>query len=74
MFDISNIGKMLIFIGVVIAAIGLLMTLGGKLPSIGRLPGDIHYKGDNFTFYFPLATSLIASIVLTLVLWFINRK
>ena len=74
MIDISHIGKMLIFIGVAIAVIGLLITLGGKLPWIGRLPGDIQYKGENFTFYFPLATSLIISVALTVVLWLINRK
>lgn len=74
MIDISNIGKMLIFIGLAIAVIGLLITLGGKLPWLGRLPGDIQYKGGNFTFYFPLATSLIISVALTVVLWLINRK
>jgi hypothetical protein len=74
MFDISNIGKGLILVGLAIAGIGLLLTLGGKLPWIGRLPGDFHYKGEHFSFYFPLATSLVLSIVLTVVLWFFNRK
>jgi len=72
--DISPIGRILIIIGLAVAAIGLLLTLGGKLPWFGRLPGDIQYKSENFTFYFPLATSVIVSIVLSLVLWFINRK
>jgi membrane protein implicated in regulation of membrane protease activity len=72
--DISPIGRILIIIGLAVAAIGLLLTLGGKLPWFGRLPGDIQYKGENFTFYFPLATSVIVSLVLSLVLWLINRK
>jgi hypothetical protein len=72
--DLSPIGRILIILGMAIAAIGLLLTLGGKLPWFGRLPGDIQYKGENFTFYFPLATSVIISIVLSLVLWLINRK
>jgi len=72
--DLSPIGRVLIIVGLAVAAIGLLLTLGGRFPWFGRLPGDIQYKGENFTFYFPLATSVIISIVLSLVLWLINRK
>ena len=64
-------GKILIVLGLVIAVIGLLITLG--LP-IGRLPGDITVRRGNFTFYFPLATSILASILLTLLLMFLTRK
>lgn len=60
--------------GLAIAGMGLLVMLGGKLPWLGRLPGDIFYRGERFTFYFPLATSVIASIVLTLILWLITRR
>jgi hypothetical protein len=74
MFDFSGIGKILIVIGLVIAGIGGLILLGGKIPWIGRLPGDFYYKGKNFTFYFPLATSIIVSIILTIILIFIGRK
>jgi hypothetical protein len=74
MFDFSGIGKILIIIGLVIAGIGGLILLGGKIPWIGRLPGDFYYKGKNFTFYFPLATSIIISIILTIILIFIGRK
>ena len=63
-------GRLLIVLGLVIAAVGLLMTFG--LP-IGRLPGDMTIRRGNFTFYFPLATSIIASIVLTL-LMFLTRR
>jgi hypothetical protein len=65
---------MLIFFGAVLAAIGLLLVLIGRtnLP-IGRLPGDILYRGKHTTFYFPLATSILLSIVLSLVLYFFGR-
>jgi hypothetical protein len=63
-------GKTLVFIGLAIAGIGLLVILG--IP-IGRLPGDIYVRRGNFSFYFPLATSIILSIVLTLVLALIRR-
>jgi hypothetical protein len=64
------VGKLLVFLGLGIAGLGLLMMLG--VP-IGRLPGDIYVKRDGFSFYFPLTTSIILSIVLTLVLAFFRR-
>jgi hypothetical protein len=63
-------GKFLVIIGVVIAAIGLLVMLG--VP-IGRLPGDITYRKGNTTVYFPLATSILASIILTLLFALFRR-
>lgn len=68
-----GLGKMLIVMGLAVAAVGVLLTLAGKLPWIGKLPGDIYIKKDNFTFYFPLATSIIISIILSLVLWLFRR-
>jgi hypothetical protein len=62
---------MLIVLGLLIAGVGLLMTMG--LP-IGRLPGDFTIKRGNFTFYFPLATSILASIVLTLIMMLFSRR
>jgi len=64
-------GRFLILAGLTIAGIGLLMTWG--LP-IGRLPGDFSYRRGNFGFYFPLATSIVISIVLTLLMWVFNRR
>ena len=64
-------GRTLIILGLLIAGVGLLMTLG--LP-IGRLPGDFTIRRGNFTFYFPLATSIVVSILLTLVMMFLMRK
>jgi hypothetical protein len=64
------LGKLLIVIGVIITGVGVLVMLG--VP-IGRLPGDITVKRGNFTFYFPLATSIIASILLTLLMSLLRR-
>ena len=60
------LGKMLILLGVLIIVIGLLLLVGEKIPWIGKLPGDIIIRKKNFTFYFPLATSILISIILTL--------
>jgi hypothetical protein len=65
------VGRLLIIAGLVIAAVGLLMTWG--LP-IGRLPGDFTVRRGNFTFYFPLATSIVVSILLTILMMFLTRK
>ena len=64
-------GKLLIVLGLVIVAVGLLVTLG--VP-IGRLPGDFTIRRGNFSFYFPLATSILASILLTLIMMFFSRR
>jgi formate hydrogenlyase subunit 3/multisubunit Na+/H+ antiporter MnhD subunit len=64
------VGKALVLIGLVVAGIGLLMMLGVPL---GRLPGDIAVRRGNFSFYFPLTTSIVVSIVLTLLLAWLRR-
>jgi len=69
-----GLGKVLLIVGLIMAAIGLFMMFAGKIPWIGRLPGDIVHKSENVTFYFPLGTSILISIVLTLIFWFIGRK
>jgi len=74
MNDFSQFGKIFLIIGVVVAGVGLLMMIGGKIPWIGKLPGDFFFKGDKFTFYFPITTSILVSVVLTLILWLINRR
>jgi len=65
------VGRILVILGLVIAAVGVLVTLG--VP-IGRLPGDFTIRRGNFSFYFPLTTSIIASIVLTLIMMFFTRR
>ncbi|MBN1830112.1 MAG: DUF2905 domain-containing protein [Deltaproteobacteria bacterium] len=69
-----QLGKILIVVGLLIAAVGVFLSLGGKIGWIGRLPGDILIKGKRGVFYFPLATSIIASVVLSFVLYLIKRK
>ena len=64
-------GRLLIIAGLIIAGVGLLITLG--LP-IGRLPGDIMVRRGNFSFYFPLTTSIVVSIILTLLFMFLGRR
>src|SRR5437868_8377205 len=70
----AELGKVLIFFGVVLIILGALFLLLGRTQfPIGRLPGDIIYRGKNTTFYFPLATSIILSVVLSIVLYVIGR-
>jgi hypothetical protein len=77
MDEFGWLGRMLILAGILLAALGGLLMLAGKIPGLGesggwfgRLPGDLYIKRDNFTFYAPLTTGLIVSVVLSL-LWFI---
>ena len=70
----SEIGRVLIVLGVVIAVVGLVLVIFGRVPWVGRLPSDVHVQRGNWTFYFPLGTSILLSIVLTLVLWLIGRR
>jgi hypothetical protein len=66
MFGLGALGKMLVLLGVFIVLIGLLLMMGDKIPWIGRLPGDIVIKKEKFTFYFPLATCILISLLITL--------
>ncbi len=70
----GDLGRMLVFVGGLLLVIGVVLIFAGKvnLP-IGRLPGDIVYRGKHTTFYFPLMTSILLSIILSLVLYFVNR-
>lgn len=70
----TDLGKLLIVIGAALILAGILLLLVGRLHvPIGRLPGDIFYRGKNTTFYFPLATSVLLSILLTLILYAIGK-
>jgi len=71
---VNDIGKILVGFGLLIALTGVVLVLVGRVPWIGRLPGDIHIQRGNFTFYFPLATSLLLSVVLTLLLYVVGRR
>lgn len=70
-----NVGRTLIILGLMVAALGVVITLGQKLPiRIGRLPGDIVIRGKHGVFYFPIVTSLLVSILLSFVLWLLGRR
>lgn len=74
MSEIGNIGKIVMIAGIAMVVLGGLLMLSGKIPWIGRLPGDIIVERKNFTFYFPLATSIVLSVILSLIFWLIGRK
>jgi hypothetical protein len=69
----GEMAKIIIMIGVVLVLIGLVMLFIQKVPFLGKLPGDILIKKGNFTFYFPLATSIIISIIISLILYIISK-
>ena len=70
----GDLAKILIFTGAILIAAGVIFLGLGKLPGIGRLPGDILIKKGDFTFYFPVITSVLVSILLSLILFLWNRK
>jgi Protein of unknown function (DUF2905) len=71
----EQLGRMLLVMGGLLALLGLFLMLGSKLPfRLGRLPFDFHYQRDNFSFYFPLGTSILLSLLLTLVFSVLNRR
>lgn len=70
----ATIGKALIIFGFILIALGLLLIFVNKAPFLGRLPGDIYIQRKNFTFYFPLATSILISIILSLIFWLWPRR
>ncbi len=71
--EFNHLGKVLILIGVFIAVLGFLILLGNKIPWLGKLPGDIYIKKENFTFYFPIVTSILISLILSLILYFFRK-
>ena len=69
----GDLGKLLILLGIVLVGVGLLLTVVGKVPWLGKLPGDISFKGEHVTFYFPLVTCLLISVVVSLILYLLRR-
>jgi hypothetical protein len=72
--ELQGLARALIFVGVILAGCGLVLLLAPKIPWIGRLPGDILIERNRFTFYFPLASCLAASLLLSLALWLFARR
>jgi hypothetical protein len=70
----NGLGKLLIMVGGILMIIGAVMVLAGKIPWLGRLPGDIYVERPNFIFFFPLSTSILVSVILSLVLYLFFRR
>ena len=74
----ADFGRTLMLLGIVLAVVGgglwLAGAAGARIPFLGRLPGDIHVQRDNWSFYFPLTTSILVSVVLTLILALLSRR
>ncbi len=74
MEPLREVGRVLLVLGVFLAAVGALLLFGGKLPfRLGRLPGDIVYQGRHTTLYFPIVTSIVLSVALSLIFWLISH-
>lgn len=71
---VNDIGKTLVVLGLMIALAGVLLVFVGRVPWVGRLPGDIHIQRGPWHFFFPLATSIVLSLLLTLVFWLFGRR
>ena len=71
--DLQPLARALIFLGVVLSGLGLILLLAPKVPFIGRLPGDISIQWEGFSFYFPLTSCLLASVLLSALLWVSGR-
>jgi len=70
-----SLGRTLIILGLIVIALGVVISLGERLPiRLGRLPGDIVLRGKHSVFYFPIVTSLLVSVVLSLIFWLFNRR
>lgn len=69
----SDLARMLIVFGVILVVVGLALLLVPKIPGLGKLPGDIVVKRESFTFYFPLGTCILISIILSLIFWLFRR-
>jgi hypothetical protein len=74
MGELSAFGKILIGLGIIMIVIGGLFVIGGKIPFIGRLPGDIAIQKKNFSFYFPITTCIIISVIFSLIMWLLGRR
>jgi len=66
-------GKILILFGILLIILGIIFSFSGKIPYLGKLPGDIFVKKENFTFYFPLTTCILISIILSLIFYLISK-
>jgi len=70
----NDLGRTLVVVGLVVALVGVVLMLVGRVPGLGRLPGDIYIQRGNWAFYFPLATSIVVSVLLTALFWLFGRR
>ena len=69
----AGLGRSLIILGIVITVIGIIVAFAGKIPWMGRLPGDIYIRKGNFTFYFPWVTCILLSVLISLIFWLLRK-
>jgi Protein of unknown function (DUF2905) len=69
----DGLGKALIYLGLLLVVLGVIFSFGGKIPWLGHLPGDIYIQRERFTFYFPLGTCIVISVIITVVLYLFKR-
>jgi Protein of unknown function (DUF2905) len=74
MMPLNGLGKLLILLGSILIIVGAVVILAGKIPWLGRLPGDIYIERRNFSFFFPLTTSILISVILSFVLYILSRR
>ena len=70
----GDLGKSIIVAGIILICVGIFLILAGRIPGLGKLPGDIFIKKENFSFYFPLTTCILLSVILSVITLFINKK
>jgi DUF2905 family protein len=70
----NDLGRMLVVMGLVVALVGVVLVVHERVPGLGRLPGDIYIQRGNWSFYFPLMTSIIVSVLLTVLFWLFGRR
>jgi len=71
---VTDLGKALVLLGILLTVVGVLMLLASRVSWIGRLPGDVHVQRDNWSFYFPITTSIVISVVISLLLYLVRRR
>lgn len=74
MVDLGSVAKVIIFAGVIITVIGVLFLFTDKIPWLGKLPGDVYIQRKNFSFYFPITTCIIISILVSIIFYFIAKR
>ena len=70
---VNKMGRLLILVGVMLVILGLIINYFGKIPFLGKLPGDIFIERENFKFYFPITSSILISVLITLIIYIVQR-